>query len=98
MRSAHEGKPPTEFPRPKDLSAIQIDPETGLRSWDGQENALLEYFLPGTEPSETAVPDAGADAEDEDAGGVDALTVPEIEHEAGTLPAQPAPENPVPLF
>lgn len=98
MRAAHEGRPPTEFPRPKDLSSVQIDPESGLRSWEGQENALLEYFLPGTEPIDTAVADAGADAEEPDADGIDALTVPVIEHDPGTLPALPAPENPVPLF
>ncbi len=98
MRAAHEGKPPTEFPRPKGLVTVSIDPDTGLRAWEGQENALAEYFLPGTEPSETAVEDAGVDAEEDDAGAMDALTVPEVEHEAGTLPALPMPDNPVPLF
>ncbi len=46
------------------MTRAAIDPESGLRAYAGQENAIDEVFLTGTEPSETAKPDAGA----EDAG------------------------------
>lgn len=97
MRAAHEGRPPTDFPRPSDITALMIDPESGLRAWEHQDNAMFEYFLPGTEPSEFAVQDAGVDAELE--GGADALSLPPVERDAGTLPALPPPESSaLPLF
>lgn len=105
MRAAHEGRPVTDFARPSDTVALPIDPATGLRAYSGQQDALIEYFLPGTEPTEMAVPDAGV--EQEDAGMQDsamaepldaALVLPKAGRDAGALPALPAPDNPVPLF
>jgi hypothetical protein len=69
----------------------------------------LEYFLAGTEPTEIATPDAADQAEGgeegaDDAGGATmaqpdaALVLPKSDFDAGTLPALPAAENPVPLF
>ena len=60
MKSAHEGKPVTDFARPPGLVTIRIDPATGKRAYEGQEGALDEVFLPGTEPTEIAEVDAGA--------------------------------------
>ncbi len=64
MREAHKKRPAADFPVPSGVTRVAIDPESGLRAYAGQENAIDEVFLTGTEPSETAKPDAGA----EDAG------------------------------
>ncbi|HEU4406001.1 MAG TPA: transglycosylase domain-containing protein [Polyangiaceae bacterium] len=56
MKSALAGRPATDFPRPPGLSITKIDPETGKLASEGQEDALDELFLPGTEPTETADP------------------------------------------
>jgi penicillin-binding protein 1A len=71
MKGAHDKKPAIEFPRPVGLSVVKIDPESGLRAYDGQENALDELFLAGTEPTETATPTAegAGGAGGEGAGG-----------------------------
>jgi penicillin-binding protein 1A len=70
IKSSHEGKPATEFPRPPGLSEVLIDPKTGLLARYGQEDAETEIFLKGTEPTETApepdeAEDDPADAENE---------------------------------
>jgi penicillin-binding protein 1A len=104
MRAAHEGRPTTDFPRPADIVTVRIDPASGLRAWEGQEGALDEIFLPGTEPTMVAQPDAGPDADGgateaaAAASEADALALPAVEREAGTLPALPVPEGTVPLF
>lgn len=54
MKEAHEGKPATQFPRPPGIVEAEIDPKTGLLARYGQEDAIVEIFLPGTEPKETA--------------------------------------------
>ena len=54
MRGAHEGKPATEFPRPAGVVNVAIDPATGLLPYEGQEDAIDEVFLEGTEPTEIA--------------------------------------------
>ena len=56
MKGALAGRPATEFPRPPGLVVAKIDPETGLLASEGQEDALDELFLPGTEPTEEAAP------------------------------------------
>ncbi len=56
MKGALAGRPATDFPRPPGLSVVKIDPETGKLAREGQEDALDELFLPGTEPTETADP------------------------------------------
>jgi penicillin-binding protein 1A len=98
MRAAHEGRPPTDFPRPADIVALGIDPDSGLKAWEGQENAIVEFFLAGTEPTVVAVPDAGADADTADGWAADAeLSLPP-EPEAGALPELPPPDNVMPVF
>ena len=90
MKGAHEKRPPTDFSRPVGLSVVKIDPESGLRAYDGQENAIDELFLAGTEPTETAQPAAPPEPTETaaGAGGAPAAT--------GSPPSeQPAPA-PVP--
>jgi penicillin-binding protein 1A len=60
MKTAHEGRPATEFPRPSGIVTVHIDPATGLLAYAGQTDAVDEEFLAGTEPSTVASPDAGA--------------------------------------
>jgi penicillin-binding protein 1A len=62
MKVAHAKRPATEFPRPGNIVVARIDPATGLLSFEGQTDAVDEEFLDGTAPSQTASPDAGADA------------------------------------
>ncbi len=62
MKAAHKGKPSTDFTRPHGVVMLKIDPESGLLAPPGQEGAVEEEFLAGTEPSEVATLDAGADA------------------------------------
>lgn len=54
MRVAHEKKPKAEFPRPQGVTTVAIDPKTGLLPYEGQEDAIDEIFLEGTEPTEHA--------------------------------------------
>jgi penicillin-binding protein 1A len=54
MKGALAKHPATDFPRPPGLSVAKIDPETGKLASEGQDDALEELFLPGTEPTETA--------------------------------------------
>ena len=86
MRAAHEKKPPTEFARPDGVVTVAIDPKTGLLAAEGQEGALDEVFLAGTEPTEHAPVDAGT----EDAGLVTGA-VGETDAGEPTAPATPAP-------
>lgn len=60
MREAHKNKPVTDFPVPAGIVRVAIDPETGLRAPPDAKEPIDEVFLSGTEPTETAVPDAGA--------------------------------------
>ncbi|HMJ50768.1 MAG TPA: PBP1A family penicillin-binding protein [Polyangiaceae bacterium] len=56
MRDAHEKRPATEFPRPAGLVALRIDPRTGLLAYDGEDDAIEELFLQGTEPQTVSTP------------------------------------------
>jgi penicillin-binding protein 1A len=89
MREAHKKRPAADFPVPPGVTRVAIDPESGLRAYAGQENAIDEVFLTGTEPSETAKPDAGTEGEDAgdastaiDAGAADASPPTKAEEEA----------------
>ena len=92
MKAAHTGKPAAEFPRPADITAVRIDPTSGLLPIDGQETTLLEFFLRGTEPTERVVVDAPEDAPPTDHPEV--LEVPPPQQDTETLPALPPPEDP----
>jgi penicillin-binding protein 1A len=88
MREAHKKRPAADFPVPPGVARVSIDPESGLRAYAGQENAIDEVFLAGTEPSETATPDAGV----EDAGdALDAGTPAASDAESPTKPTEEAP-------
>ncbi len=79
MKAAHGKRPSTDFVRPPGVVLVRIDPVTGLLARPGQEDAIEEEFLRGTEPTEVAAePDAGADAEaDGEATGVPSEAGPE---------------------
>jgi penicillin-binding protein 1A len=88
MREAHKKRPAADFPVPAGVSRVSIDPETGLRAYAGQENAISEVFLAGTEPTETATPDAGV----VDPGGANDAGAPgDGDASAPTKPADDAP-------
>jgi penicillin-binding protein 1A len=103
MKAAHEKRPATEFPRPAGIVIAKIDPGTGLRAYEGEEDAIDEVFLAGTEPQEVSTPDAGAAGTE--AGLVPGAGVPETDP-VGTpsdVPASPdgglpqLPEEPPPF-
>ncbi|WP_437677361.1 penicillin-binding protein 1A [Sorangium sp. So ce131] len=56
MDKAHAGRPATDFPEPLGIVRLPIDPESGLPALPGQENAVEEVFLEGTEPTGVALP------------------------------------------
>jgi penicillin-binding protein 1A len=64
IQSALSGRPPLQFPVPSGVEHVRIDPKTGLRAYEGMENAIDEVFVAGTAPTETALPpdqlDSGA--------------------------------------
>ncbi len=67
MREAHKKKSPADFPVPAGIVHVTIDPASGLRAPPDQTDAMDEVFLAGTEPTEVAKPDAGADPSGPDA-------------------------------
>ena len=50
MQAALQGQPPTPFNMPSGMSAVWIDPATGVAADQGQ-TAVLEAFKPGTGPN-----------------------------------------------
>jgi penicillin-binding protein 1A len=64
MKTAHEGKPRTDFARPPGVSTVAIDARTGDLPYPDDGDVMDEVFLAGTEPTQTADPartvDAGA--------------------------------------
>lgn len=105
MTAAHKGRSSTDFPLPATgVVRVKIDPVSGLLAREGQEDAIDEVFLRGTEPTEIAPEDAGVGADagagDGSAGSemMDATVLPTSEHDAATLPAVPPADTTVPLF
>ncbi len=98
MRQAHGKRPVADFPLPAGVTRVAIDPRSGLRAYPEQEDAFDEVFLAGTEPSEVASPDAGADgaAVDPDAGGEPAASpgAPGADPAAAPAPAPPGEGDP----
>jgi penicillin-binding protein 1A len=62
MKVATNGKPRADFPRPGGVVTVKIDPRTGKLPYPGQEDAIDEVFLTGTEPKENAEPPDGKTA------------------------------------
>ncbi|WP_437976230.1 PBP1A family penicillin-binding protein [Sorangium sp. So ce295] len=60
MEKAHAGRPATDFPEPLGIVRLPIDPASGIGAFPGQEGAVEEVFLEGTEPTGVAVPDPAA--------------------------------------
>ncbi|MGK4007749.1 PBP1A family penicillin-binding protein [Sorangium sp. So ce1036] len=60
MEKAHAGRPATDFPEPLGIVHLDIDPVTGMMAMPGQESAIQEVFLEGTEPTGIALPDPSA--------------------------------------
>jgi penicillin-binding protein 1A len=89
MRAAHEKRPATEFPRPPGIVTVRIDPKTGLRAYEGEEDAIDEVFLQGTEPQEVSSPDAGASPD-----GAPEMTPGTISEDAGAASAEVPAEPP----
>ncbi|WP_104976755.1 penicillin-binding protein 1A [Sorangium cellulosum] len=74
MKQAHAKRPAADFPVPNGIVRVKIDPQTGLLAREGQEDAIEEVFVAGTEPAEEApVPEADAGAEGADAGAPEEL-------------------------
>lgn len=63
MKAAHQNRPAADFPRPPGILRVRVDPGSGLLAAADQVDAVEEEFLGGTEPTETAVLDAGLDAQ-----------------------------------
>ncbi|MDD5306583.1 MAG: PBP1A family penicillin-binding protein [Deltaproteobacteria bacterium] len=56
MKQALAGRPARGFERPQGVVTARIDPATGLLAYEGEENAVDEVFIDGTQPTETAPP------------------------------------------
>jgi penicillin-binding protein 1A len=56
MKQALAGKPVMSFQVPGGVVRLAIDPASGKLAYQGMPNALDEYFLEGTEPTETSSP------------------------------------------
>ena len=50
MRVALDGTENAVIPRPTDVIQARVDPDTGLLAYDGQTNAIVEYFTQDTLP------------------------------------------------
>ncbi|MET0343330.1 MAG: PBP1A family penicillin-binding protein [Polyangiales bacterium] len=62
MRAAHGSAPPEPFAMPAGVVTARIDPRTGLLAYEGQQDAIDDVFLEGTEPQQVALPPDVADA------------------------------------
>src|SRR5262249_22135843 len=76
MRAAHKDRPATPVHEPSGVTHKKIDPETGLLAYEGEEHAVDEVFLSGTEPTEVAAPDAGTDGGTDDENDAGAQELP----------------------
>ncbi|MBI3811002.1 MAG: PBP1A family penicillin-binding protein [Nitrospirae bacterium] len=56
MRAAFEVVPEMTFPIPENVVYAKIDPQTGQLAPDGAENAAIEIFVKGTEPTKVSHP------------------------------------------
>jgi len=54
MEEALDGLPDNPPAAPEGVVRVRIDPDTGLRAWPGQDNAINEYFRTEDVPTETA--------------------------------------------
>jgi penicillin-binding protein 1A len=87
MRGATEGRPRVDFPVPSGIVTARIDPRTGLLAYEGQADAIDEYFLDGTVPTEVAPEPGVLDPND--------FLMEEMGTEPEAPEAPPPPEAPV---
>lgn len=64
MRETVNNFEPIDFPVPETMVFRPIDPETGLLVTEDTENAYIEVFAPGTEPTEYAMEEDKLEAQD----------------------------------
>jgi len=60
MKEALKDTPGRNMPMPADIEKTQIDPESGLLAYSGQENAFTEYFYKDSVPIRYAQQQSGA--------------------------------------
>ena len=56
VAAALGNRPAVQFPEPDGVEHVRIDPKTGLRAYEGMQDAIDEVFVAGTAPTETALP------------------------------------------
>jgi membrane carboxypeptidase/penicillin-binding protein len=61
MRKALAGKPAVDFLKPDTVVSVSIDPATGCPAKDGTLKKRDEFYLSGTEPTESCTKSAGAE-------------------------------------
>jgi penicillin-binding protein 1A len=71
MAAALKGVPEHQLPVPKDLVAMSVDRNTGDPTDPEDPTAIVEYFIPGTEPKVAGSPTPG-----EDTGATTATAAP----------------------
>jgi penicillin-binding protein 1A len=101
MREVYRRKPaPPDWPRPDGIVVRQIDPMSGQLAADGCGGSVTEYFIAGTDPTQTCIPSvytAPGDAAVDTSFGFPPPTPPRpipdptrpIPGDSGTLPARP---------
>ena len=59
MREVYRRKPaPPDWPRPDGIVVRDIDPATGMLAGSGCAGRMTEYFIAGTDPTQTCIPPA----------------------------------------
>ncbi len=54
MKLALQGRRPRTLAQPDGIVSVRIDPDTGLLAAPGQQDAIFEIFIEGTEPTEVS--------------------------------------------
>ena len=85
MRAATENHPVSHFKKPPGVVRAEIDPENGLRAYEGMEGTVSELFLKGTVPRDYTPYDIQADA------GI--ATAPEEADDQDSPPPEAGDEN-----
>lgn len=62
MRAALAGKPERPFRQPEGVVSLRVDPNTGLLAPPEQSDAVFEYFVEGTAPTQQSQGAQGIDA------------------------------------
>jgi penicillin-binding protein 1A len=85
MREVYRRKPaPPDWPRPEGIITRQIDPATGLLAAPGCSGSVTEFFIAGTDPTQTCLPIVTAQPATPSGSGIDT---------SFGFPAASAPQN-----